>query len=94
MLNESVWVLCQNVPVLVSAQNLCPAQDAEALAQAVLQGEPILPEGLVQGQQHFDDLRDEDIEEDNPEDVLVEDAPQQDDGEPSYGLLDGPGPLA
>ena len=38
--NESVWVLCQNVPVLVSAQNLRPAQDAEALAQAVLQGEP------------------------------------------------------
>ena len=31
--NESVWVLCQNVPVLVSAQNLRPAQDAEALAQ-------------------------------------------------------------
>eukprot|EP00439_Symbiodinium_sp_Y106_P077691 s2610_g16.t1 len=65
-------------------------------AIAVLQGEPILPEGLVQGQQHFEDLRDvpgEDVEEDNPDDVPVEDAPQQDDGEPSYGLLHGPGPL-
>ena len=50
----------------------------------------------MQGQQHFEDLRDvpgEDVEEDNPDDVPVEDAPQQDDGEPSYGLLHGPGPL-
>ena len=56
--NESVWVLCQNVPVLVSAQNLRPAQDAEALAQAVLQGEPILPDGLARGNvwQNFEDL--------------------------------------
>ena len=56
--NESVWVLCQNVPVLVSAQNLRPAQDAEALAQAVLQGEPILPDGLACGNvwQNFEDL--------------------------------------
>ena len=44
--NENVWVLCQNVPVLVSAQNLRPAQDAEALGHAVLQGEAILPESL------------------------------------------------
>ena len=65
--NEKVWVLCQNVPVLVSAQNLRPAQDAEALAHAVLQGEAILPESLIQGQQQFEDLRDvpgEDIAED------------------------------
>ena len=48
---ENVWVLCQNAPVLVSAQNLRPAQDAEALAHTVLQGEAILPESLVQGQQ-------------------------------------------
>ena len=41
---------------LVSAQNLRPAQDAEALAHAVLQGEAILPESLIQGQQQFEDL--------------------------------------
>ena len=96
--NESVWVLCQNVPVLVSAQNLRPAQDAEALAQAVLQGEPILPDGLTRGNvwQNFEDLRgvpEGDAEEQEPDDVDVE-PPQEDDDEPSYGLLDGPGPLA
>eukprot|EP00439_Symbiodinium_sp_Y106_P049993 s5218_g6.t1 len=96
--NESVWVLCQNVPVLVSAQNLRPAQDAEALAQAVLQGEPILPDGLTRGNvwQNFEDLRGvpgEGADEQEPEDVDVE-PPQEDDDGPSYGLLDGPGPLA
>ena len=43
----------------------------EALAQAVLQGEAILPESLIQGQQ-FEDLRDvpgEDIVEDTPVEV-------------------------
>ena len=96
--NESVWVLCQNVPVLVSAQNLRPAQDAEALAQSVLQGEPILPAGLTRGNvwQNFEDLRgvpDGDADEHQVEDADVE-PPQEDDDEPSYGLLDGPGPLA
>ena len=63
---RTMWALCQNVPVLVSVQNLRPAQDAEALAHAVLQGKAIIPESLVQGQQQFEDLRDirgEDIEE-------------------------------
>ena len=95
--NESVWVLCQNVPVLVSAPNLRPAQDAEALAQAVLQGEPILPDGLTRGNvwQNFEDLRgvpEGDAEEQEPDHVDVE-PPQEDDDGPSYGLLDGPGPL-
>ena len=92
--NESVWVLCQNVPVLVRTY-----EDAEALAQAVLQGEPILPDGLTRGNiwQNFEDLRGvppEDAEEDELEDAKVEPAPEQDDEGPSYGLLDGPGPLA
>ena len=86
--NESVWVLCQNVPVLVSAQNLRPAQDAEALAQAVLQGEAILPESLIQGQQQFEDLRDV------PGEDIVEDTPVDEGEGPSYGLLDGPEPLS
>ena len=84
--NENVWVLCQNVPVLVSAQNLRPAQDAEALAHAVLQGEAILPESLVQGPQQFEDLRDV------PGEDIAEDVPIEEEAEegPSYGLLDGP----
>ena len=88
--NENVWVLCQNVPVLVSAQNLRPAQDAEALAHAVLQGEAILPESLIQGQQQFEDLRDV------PGEDIVEDMPVEEGEEegPSDGLLDGPQPLS
>ena len=82
----------------MSAQNLRPAQDAEALAQAVLQGEPILPDGLTRGNvwQNFEDLRgvpEGDAEVQEPDDVDVE-PPQEDDDEPSYGLLDGPSPLA
>eukprot|EP00439_Symbiodinium_sp_Y106_P048297 s2973_g6.t1 len=70
----------------------------EALAQSVLQGEPILPDGLTRGNvwQNFEDLRgvpEEDADERQAEGVDVE-PPQEDDDEPSYGLLDGPGPLA
>ena len=36
--NQNVWVLCENIPVLVSAQNIRPAGDAEALAHAILHG--------------------------------------------------------
>ena len=53
--NQNVWVLCENIPVLVSAQNIRPAGDAEALAHAILHGHSIIPEAIVRGQQEFGD---------------------------------------
>ena len=53
--NQNVWVLCENIPVLVSAQNIRPAGDAEALAHAILHGHSIIPEAIVRGQQEFED---------------------------------------
>ena len=53
--NQNVWVLCENIPVLVSAQNIRPARDAEALAHAILHGHSIIPEAIVRGQQEFED---------------------------------------
>ncbi|CAE7253985.1 RE2 [Symbiodinium natans] len=54
---ESVWLLCENIPVLASAQNLRPATDAEALAFDILHGNAIIPEEIVKDQQGFDDYR-------------------------------------
>ena len=53
--NQNVWVLCENIPVLVSAQNIRPAGDAEALSHAILHGHSIIPEAIVRGQQEFED---------------------------------------
>ena len=53
--NQNVWVLCENIPVLVSAQNIRPAGDAEALAHAILHGHSIIPKAIVRGQQEFED---------------------------------------
>ena len=53
--NQNVWVLCENIPVLVSAQNIRPAGDAEALAHANLHGHSIILEAIVRGQQEFED---------------------------------------
>ena len=47
--NQDVWVLCENIPVLVSTR------DAEALAHAILHGHSIIPEAIVRGQQEFED---------------------------------------
>ena len=55
---QDVWVLCGGIPVLVSSQNMRPATDAEALAHAVLHGEPVVPEAVVRGAQSFEDARD------------------------------------
>ena len=46
---------CENIPVLVSAQNIRPVGDAEALAHAILHGHSIIPEAIVRGQQEFED---------------------------------------
>ena len=53
--NQNVWALCESIPVLVSAQNMRPAGDAEALAHAILHGHSIIPEAIVRGQQEFED---------------------------------------
>ena len=55
---QDVWVLCEGIPVLVSSQNMRPATDAEALAHAVLHGEPVVPDAVVRGAQSFEDARD------------------------------------
>ena len=52
---QNVWVLRENIPVLVSAQNIRPAGDAEALAHAILEEHSIIPEAVVRGQQQFAD---------------------------------------
>ena len=44
---RDIWVLCENTPVLVSAHNLRPASDAEALARSILQGQPIVPAEVI-----------------------------------------------
>ena len=43
--------------VLVSAQNLRPATDAEALAHQVLNEEPVIPDAIARGNQEFEDHR-------------------------------------
>lgn len=55
--NRDVWVLCKNVPVLVSVHALRPANDAEALAKSVLSGQPFVPSEIVEDSQRFVDAR-------------------------------------
>ena len=43
---RNLWLLCGNVPVLVANQNVKIATPTEALAHAVLHGEPVFPETL------------------------------------------------
>ena len=56
--NQNVLVLCENILVLVSAQNIRPAGDAVALAHAILHGHSTIPEahctvlGLPAGEIH------------------------------------------
>ena len=74
---RDVWVLCRNVPVLVSVHNLRPANDAEALARSVLKGDPIVPSEIVEDGQKFIDAR-------GPEqDPGTEQPPSEDGYEPS-----------
>ncbi len=56
---KNLWVLTRGVPVLISAGNLRPARDAEALAAHVLSGKPLPPSEIVSGQQSFVDERTE-----------------------------------
>ena len=56
---RNMWLLCGNVPVLVASQNVKIATPNEALAHAVLHGQPVIPEEVVSGneQQSFSDAR-------------------------------------
>ena len=75
---------------MVSAQNLRPAQDEEALAHAVLQGEAIYSTRKRNPREDLRDIPEGDIEEDVP----IEEAAESAEEGPSYGLLDGPQPLS
>ena len=57
--SKSIWLLCGNCPVLVSSHNVRVASPNEALAQAVLNGEPVVPFEVVRedGQRSFLDVR-------------------------------------
>lgn len=57
--SKSIWLLCGNCPVLVSSHNVRVASPNEALAQAVLNGEPVVPFEVARedGQRSFLDVR-------------------------------------
>ena len=57
--SKNIWLLCGNFPVLVFSHNVRIASPNEALAQAVLNGEPVVPFEVVHedGQQCFLDVR-------------------------------------
>ena len=56
---KNIWLLCGNVPVLVASHNVRIATPSEALAQSVLNGEPVIPYTVINdsGQQAFLDAR-------------------------------------
>ena len=77
---KNVWVLTRGVPVLISAGNLRPARDAEALAAHVLTGKPILPSEIVSGQQSFVDERTEREKQEEREGIETIEVPDEDHG--------------
>ena len=77
---KNVWVLTRGVPVLISAGNLRPARDAEALAAHVLTGKPILPGEIVSGQQSFVDERTEREKQEEREETETIEVPDEDHG--------------
>ena len=55
---NAYWLLHENVPVLVNARKMRPADEVEVAAHRVLTGEPVLPEAIVNGpEQRFADER-------------------------------------
>ena len=59
---KNIWLLCGNVPVLVASHNIRIASPSEALAQSVLNGEPVISYKIINdtGQQAFLDARQSD----------------------------------
>ena len=55
---NAYWILHENIPVLVNARKIRPADEVEVAAHRVLTGEPVLPETIVNGpEQRFQDER-------------------------------------
>ena len=53
---NAYWLLHENVPVVVNARKMRPADEVEVAAHRVLTGEPVLPEAIVNGpEQRFAD---------------------------------------
>ena len=86
--SQNVWVLCENIPVLVSAQNIRPAGDAEALAHAILHGHSIIPEAIVRGQQEFEDATAVPVEEEGSMSTSAHVAPSHEDDGPLPSILE------
>ena len=74
--SKNIWLLCGNCPVLVSSHNVRIASPNDALAQAVLNGQPVVPFEVVHedGQQSFLDVRrsTQDEEEEEEEEAKEE----------------------
>ena len=70
---QDVWLLCENVPALVSAQNLRPATHTEALAHQVVNDEPVIPDAVARGNQEFEDHRGIEAEPLAPEEPVEDD---------------------
>ena len=66
-----MWVLTENTPVLVSAHSLRPANDAEALARSILNGQPIMPAEIIGDDQKFVDARIPELPQDLEDDQLL-----------------------
>ncbi|OLP90155.1 hypothetical protein AK812_SmicGene28317 [Symbiodinium microadriaticum] len=55
---NAYWLLHENVPVLVNARKMRPADEIEVAAHRVLTGEPVLPEAIINGpEQRYSDER-------------------------------------
>ena len=52
--DQDVWLLCEDVPVVVSAPNLQPAADAESLARQVFNDGPVILDAVARGNQEFE----------------------------------------
>ena len=91
--DKKVWVLCENIPVLVDGRNLRPANDAEALGRLILHGHDIVPEEIIKehGQQAFEDASQVPVPEGE---VPSDPEPEETEGSglqriPEHGLLEG-----
>ena len=82
--DKKVWVLCENIPVLVDGRNLRPANDAEALGRLILHGHDVVPEEIIKehGQQAFENASQVPVPEGETEGSGLPRIPE-------HGLLEG-----
>ena len=59
--HNGLWLLHEGVPILCSTSRVRSANESEALAFSILNGEPVLPDAIVSGpqQQKYIHLEDE-----------------------------------